>query len=412
MMAFETTEAFARRLDEEDPLAKYRSEFFIPKDANGNDVSYFTGNSLGLQPKRARQYVDEALNSWRLLAVEGHVSGPSPWLPYHEFLTNMTANVVGALPTEVVVMNTLTVNLHLMLTSFYRPTAERHAIAIEAGAFSSDRYAAVSHIELQGLEPGKSLIEMPPSDLLSTLDKCGKSIALVLLGNVNYLTGQAFPIAEITRLAKKHGFYVGLDLAHGAGNLLLSLHDWNVDFACWCSYKYLNGGPGAIGGCFVHERHAHFRGPRLSGWWGSNKSTRFEMKPQFDPISGAEGWQLSNPPIFSMAALRGALELFEEAGMKALWQKSITLTHYLETWLRECGNAFEMLTPHAPDERGCQLSVRTRSDPNRLLKHLKEDGIVCDLREPDTLRMAPVPLYTRFHDVYRLGRRLCDYVAV
>ncbi len=411
-MTFSDEMNLAERLDNEDTLKHYRSRFFIPKDENGNDVIYLCGNSLGLQPKTVRSYVEQELEDWARLGVEGHFQAKNPWMPYHELLTEQTARLVGAKPIEVVVMNTLTVNLHLMLVSFYRPTTRRHKIVIEAHAFPSDRYAVESQIRFHGFDPKRSLIELQPrfgeatlrtEDIEDVLEADGEEIALVLLGGVNYYTGQAFDLERITRAGHAQGCIVGFDLAHAAGNVVLKLHEWNVDFAVWCSYKYLNAGPGSIAGCFVHERYAHRVDlPRFAGWWGQNKHIRFHMGPTFDPIAGAEGWQLSNPPILPLAALRASMEIFDEVGMEALREKSIRLTSSLEALLRRQANRrFVIITPGDPEQRGCQLSMLVNERGRDLFEHLRRNGVVCDWREPNVIRIAPVPLYNTFSDVYR-----------
>jgi kynureninase len=398
-------EAYARELDAEDPLAKFREQFHIPKSKAGHDCIYLTGNSLGLQPKRAKQYINDELDDWATHGVEGHFHARHPWLPYHENLTASTARIVGALPEEVVVMNTLTVNLHLMMVSFYRPTRERSKILIEASAFPSDQYAVASQARFHGYDPAQTVIEVPHKmeDILKAIDQHGDEIALVLLGNVNYLSGQAFDIAEITKAAHRKGCRVGFDLAHGAGNLLINLHDAGPDFAVWCSYKYLNGGPGTLAGCFVHDRHARSKDiPRFSGWWGQNKATRFQMGPVFDPIPGAEGWQLSNPPIFQMATLRASMEIFDAATMPEIRKKSDKLTAYLESLLELLPQGFcQITTPKDPKKRGAQLSLKIPKGAKELTTRLTEAGVICDFREPDIVRAAPVALYNRFHDVYR-----------
>jgi kynureninase len=403
-------EAYARSLDASDPLARFRGEFLLPKGPNGEDCVYLTGNSLGLQPRKARPYIEEELEDWARFGVEGHFHGRHPWLPYHENLTASAARLVGALPTEVVVMNTLSVNLHLMMVSFYRPTRERFKILVEAGAFPSDQYAVASQARFHGFDPAQALLEVAHDEakILETLAREGKSVALVLLGNVNYLTGYAFDMAAITRAAHAQGCRVGFDLAHGAGNLPLRLHDDGPDFAVWCGYKYLNGGPGTLAGCFVHERHARAKElPRFAGWWGQNKATRFKMGPVFDPIEGAEGWQLSNPPIFQMAAMRASLELFDAATMPALRAKSERLTAYLESLLDELPRGFcELMTPRDPARRGCQLSLRIPRGGRELIQKLGAAGVICDFREPDIVRAAPVPLYNTFHDAYRFAEVL------
>jgi len=413
--SFEPGEAFARRMDEEDPLRRFRDEFLFPSDAHGGPVVYLAGNSLGLQPRKARGYIEQELDDWARYAVEGHQKARHPWLPYHEELTEQAARLVGAKPLEVVVMNSLTVNLHLMMVSFYRPTRERFKILVEGGAFPSDRYGVASQARFHGFSREQAVVEVSPrageatvrdEDLAEAIAREGSSLALVLLGNVNYLTGQAFDIAAVTRAAHAQGALVGFDLAHGAGNLLLDLHDAGPDFAVWCSYKYLNGGPGTVAGCFVHERHAHAREiPRFEGWWGHDKGTRFSMPPTFQALPGAEGWQLSNPPIFQLAALRASLELFDDATMPALRRKSERLTGYLAYLLGRLPEGFcRVLTPSEPRRRGAQLSLRIErgaGNPRDLLPRLAEAGVVCDFREPDVIRAAPAPLYCSFRDVFR-----------
>ena len=401
----------AHDLDAQNELTHFRQKFHIPKDANGSDAIYFTGNSLGLQPKTVRGYVEQELADWERLAVEGHVHAKSPWLQYHEFLTEPMARIVGAKPSETVVMNALTVNLHLMMVSFYRPTSERHKIVIEKGAFPSDQYAVESQIKLHGFDPATSLIQLSPrdgettllnQDILETIEREGDSVALIILGGVNYYTGQAFDMAAITEAGHHQGCIVGFDLAHAAGNLELKLHDWDVDFAVWCSYKYLNGGPGAVAGAFVHERHANSFGlPRFAGWWGNNKDTRFLMGPNFEPLSGAEGWQLSNPPILQMAALRASLEIFEDAGIANLRAKSEKLTAYLEYLLDQIDDErVSVITPRDRDQRGCQLSIRVKNADKSLFIAISDKGVVADWREPDVIRVAPVPLYNSYGDVF------------
>ncbi len=428
--AFQPGRDFAIALDRGDPLARFRDAFHIPRRDNGEDEIYFVGNSLGLLPKRTAKYVDAELEKWGRLAVKAHFSGENPWLPYHELLAEPMARLVGASASapssEVVTMNSLTVNLHLMMTSFYRPTRARHRILLEDRPFPSDDYALESQARLHGFDPAEALVRLGPNagkntidtaDVADVLEREGESIALVLLPGVQYYTGQAFDIEAITRLAHAKGCIVGFDLAHAAGNLVLRLHDWNVDFAVWCTYKYLNAGPGSVGGCFVHERHGYGTSPdlpRLAGWWGHEKESRFRMEPGFRPIPGAEGWQLSNPPILSLAAIRASLDVFTEAGgMEPLREKSLLLTGYLE-WLlvRELAASVEILTPGDPTQRGCQLSLRVKSRvPGKtVFERLESSGVTCDWREPDVIRVAPVPLYNRYDEVYRfveiLGKAL------
>lgn len=407
--AFEPGRDFAVALDRGDPLGRFRDEFHIPRRTNdGEEEIYFAGNSLGLLPKRTARYVEEELNKWERLAVKAHFSGPNPWMPYHELLASPMARLMGASPAEVVTMNSLTVNLHLMMASFYRPTRERHRILLEDRAFPSDDYALESQAALHSFDPEEALVRARPEDVARVLERDGGSIALVLLPGVQYYSGLAFDIEGITRLAHAKGCVVGFDLAHAAGNLVLRLHDWNVDFAVWCTYKYLNSGPGSVGACFVHERHGFGSSrdlPRLAGWWGHDKESRFRMEPGFRPIPGAEGWQLSNPPILSLAAIRASLDVFMEAGgMEPLREKSLRLTGYLE-WLlrREVGDAVEILTPRDPRQRGCQLSLRVKSKaPGRtVFEKLEASGVTGDWREPDVIRVAPVPLYNRYEEVHR-----------
>jgi kynureninase len=408
---FEAGRDFAQAMTAADPLAAYRDRFHIPKTSAGSDCVYLCGHSLGLQPKSARACVEQELQEWARLGVEGHFHARNPWMPYHERLTAPTARLVGALPSEVVVMNSLTVNLHLMMVSFYRPTPSRNKIVIESSAFPSDQYAVQSQISFHGYDPAASLLEIAPrfgdtairtEDIETLIAEKGQQVALVLLGGVNYYTGQAFDCSRITEAAQAQGCVVGFDMAHAAGNLQLQLHDWGVDFAVWCSYKYLNGGPGCVAGCFVHERHARNQElPRFAGWWGHDKSSRFQMPSRFQPIAGAEGWQLSNPSILSMAALRASMEIFDEATIARLRAKSETLTSYLEFLLaqEECEN-FSILTPRDPPQRGAQLSLQIKKGGRGVCERLAQRGIICDWREPDILRVAPVPLYNSFLDAH------------
>jgi kynureninase len=409
-MRFEKSEVFLERIEAQDPLRHFREKFLLPKHG-GRDVVYFTGNSLGLQPKAAAEYISQELKDWAELGVEGHLKAKNPWLPYHESVAAPLADIVGAKPVEVVAMNSLTVNLHLMMVSFYRPSRDRFKVMIEGGAFPSDRYAVDSQIRFHGYEPDRALIELSPKegeDCLRTEDIereiaiAGDRLALVMLGGVNYRTGQKFDMERVATAARKVGAAVGFDLAHAAGNVGLRLHDWDVDFAVWCSYKYLNAGPGAIAGAFVHERHAdNPKLPRFAGWWGHDKETRFLMGPDFSPLPGAEGWQLSNPPIFQLAALRASLDLFAEAGMDALLKKSALLTGYLEFLLAELGDErIGIITPSDPAERGCQLSIRVMNADKSLFNSITSKGVSVDWREPDVIRCAPVPLYNSFTDVH------------
>ena len=412
---FRLGEDFAAEMDARDPLARYRDLFAIPRKRDGNECIYLSGHSLGLQPKNARSYIEQELRDWADLGVEGHFHAKNPWMPYHRLLTEQTAALVGAEPSEVVVMNSLTVNLHLMMTSFYRPTAERHKIVIEAGAFPSDQYAVKSQITFHGFEPSSSLIELTPrenetcirnEDVESLIEREGRSIALILLGGVNYATGQVFDMAGITRAGHRQGCVVAFDLAHAAGNISLQLHDWGPDFAVWCSYKYLNGGPGCVGGCFVHARHSNAKDmPRFTGWWGHDERVRFRMEPEFQPMPGAEGWQLSNPPIMALAPLRASMEIFSAAGMAALRRKSLSITAYLEFLLEGIkSNAFSISTPKEPSRRGAQLSIQLRKHGRALCDRLIEEGVIGDWREPDVFRVAPIPLYNTYRDVYSFAK--------
>jgi kynureninase len=411
-LGFQPGVEFARATDRRDPLARFRQKFCFPKTRNGEDCIYLCGHSLGLQPRSAQAYVDQELQDWARLGVEGHHYARNPWIPYHRLLTEQTAMLVGAKPGEVVVMNSLTVNLHLMMVSFYRPTKARYKIVVERGAFPSDQYAVKSQVRFHGCNPESSLVELTPrageplmrdEDIESLIDREGDSIALILLGGVNYATGQAFDMEAITRAGHKQGCVVGFDLAHAAGNLPLRLHDWGPDFAVWCSYKYLNAGPGAVAGCFVHERHARaWDLPRFAGWWGHDEASRFQMESDFRPMTGAEGFQLSNPPILALAPLRAAMEIFAEAGMDRLRAKSIALTGYLEFLLNQnASTEFSIITPSEPDRRGAQLSLQIRRRGRRLCDRLAAKGVVGDWREPDIFRVAPVPLYNSHLDVHR-----------
>ena len=406
------TQALA--LDAADPLRPFRNEFLVPRHRERDQV-YFVGNSLGLQPRGARAQVLEVLDKWAGEAVEGHFSGPTAWMNYHGLVREPLARLVGAQPGEVVAMNTLTVNLHLMMASFYRPTRERPAILIEAGAFPSDRHAVESQIRLHGFDPATDLIEVQPDEAAGTLsmdaiaaaiEQHGPRLALVLWPGVQYRTGQAFDLAAITRLAHAQGAVAGLDLAHAVGNLPLSLHDDGADFAVWCHYKYVNAGPGAVAGCFVHERHGASNLPRLAGWWGHEAATRFRMAPEFVPSAGAEGWQLSNPPVLALAPLRASLEQFDRAGgMAVLRAKSEKLTGFLDSLVRRrLGDVLEIITPAEPARRGAQLSLRVAGGRERgreLFEYLRDTGILGDWREPDVIRISPAPLYNRYSDVLR-----------
>lgn len=413
---YESGLAFAAGMDAEDPLAGFRAHFLFPKTASGQGCIYLGGHSLGLQPRKTRDYIEPELQDWAQWGVEGHFRARNPWMPYHRLLTGQTAELVGARPEEIVVMNSLTVNLHLMMVSFYRPTRERHKILVEGGAFPSDQYAVKSQIKVHGFDPASSLIELTPrpgefclrdDDVNALIEREGESIALILLGGVNYATGQAFDLKAITAIGHAQGCVVGFDLAHAAGNLPLKLHEWGPDFSVWCNYKYLNGGPGCVGGCFVHERHARaWDRPRYAGWWGHDEKARFEMEPDFRPMVGAEGWQLSNPPILALAPLRASLEIFHRAGIERLRAKSVSLTGYLEFLLEEIDSPrFRVITPRQPERRGAQISMRIPDKGKMFCDELAAVGVIGDWREPDILRVAPVPLYNSYQDVYEFAER-------
>ena len=412
-MEYQNNIDFAKRMDKEDPLANYRSRFHVPGTSDGKPWLYFTGNSLGLQPKSTQQYIQEELEDWQNLGVEGHILGRKPWLPYHEMLTEKMCKIVGAKPIEVVIMNTLTTNLHLLMVSFYCPKPGKHKILIESDAFPSDRYAVESQLRFHGYNPSESLVEWRPrdgeellriEDLEDIIQREGDEIAMLLIGGVNYYTGQFLDLKKIAELGHSKGCTVGIDLAHGAGNIQPELHDSGVDFAAWCTYKYLNSGPGSLGGLFVHEKHAHNQElQRFTGWWSHNKETRFNMRQPFDLLPGAEGWQLSNPPILSMAAINASLDIFEEVGMVALREKSEKLTGYLEYLVNELSDGqIRIITPVSPQERGCQLSIQVRNADKSLHQKLMEKQVITDWREPDVIRCAPVPLYNTFEDVYNM----------
>ncbi|MEO0006117.1 MAG: hypothetical protein RJA20_313 [Bacteroidota bacterium] len=415
---FEPSIDFAHKLDQEDPLRSFREKFVFPQH-NGEPVLYFCGNSLGLQPHSVREAINAELDHWGEHAVEGHFRGEKPWMHYHKFLTEATARLVGALPHEVVVMNTLSVNLHLMMVSFYRPTGKRYKIIMEAGAFPSDQYAVESQVKFHGYSPADAIIEVSPlageetlrtADILETIAQHGDETALVLFSGVQYYTGQFFDLKSITEAAHRVGAYAGFDLAHAAGNLPLELHQWGPDFAVWCSYKYLNSGPGGPSGVFVHERHADSPElPRFAGWWGHDEGSRFRMEKGFRPMHGAAGWQLSNAQIFSFAAHLASLKIFDEAGMNRLREKSLKLTTYLEYILvkaRESGLEYSIITPEDSGSRGCQLSLLTGPGGRALFDRLTAQGVVTDWREPNVIRFAPVPLYNSFTDIWKLGQFL------
>ncbi len=416
---FRTDPAFARELDGADPLRSFRDQFHIPRTGDGVPVAYFAGNSLGLMPRDARGRIEQELDDWARLAVDGHFEAKTPWYSYHEVFRDGMARIAGARPDEVVVMNSLTANLHLMMMSFYEPRGDRRKILIDAPTFPSDLYAVRSQLSLRGCDPVHDLVIVEPDPGRQTiteerirelLDTRGHEIALTLLSGVNYYTGQAFDIGAITERAHAAGALAGWDLAHAAGNIALNLHDWNVDFAAWCGYKYLNGGPGTVAGCFVHERHGReIARKRLAGWWGNDPATRFRMhlEPEFIPKPGADGWQLSNPPILALAPLKASLEIFDAATLPRLRARSERLTGYLEFLIDALGtDRFEIITPRDPARRGCQLSLFVKNDPESLFAQLKTAGIVCDMRKPNVIRAAPVPLYNSFEDVRRFAEVL------
>jgi kynureninase len=406
-MNYNNTKEFALSLDAKDELRSYRDEFHIPLQKNGEEHVYMCGNSLGLQPKRTKEYLNQELEDWANFGVEGHFHAKNPWMPYHEFLSESYAKIVGAKQAEVVAMNTLTVNLHLMMVSFYQPTEKRHKIIIEGDAFPSDIYAVESQIKHHGLSPETSLIKLRPrdgesairtEDIQTIIEREGDEISLIMLGGVNYYTGQVFDFENIVKLGHAKGINVGFDLAHAAGNIKLELHKWGVDFAVWCSYKYLNSGPGSVAAAFVHERHHSTNLNRFAGWWGHNIEDRFKMPDRFNPIQSAEGWQLSNPPILSLAAIRASLSIFDEVGMDKLVAKSKELTNYLLYLLNTIDtDRIEIITP---EERGCQLSIRVQNGNKNLFDSITEKGVVADWREPDVIRVAPTPLYNSFQDVF------------
>ena len=420
---FSVDEKFVCDIDAQDPLRDFRDCFHLPLGKDGKPLIYFAGNSLGLMPKSARQILDEELDNWAKFGVDAHHAAGTPWYSYHEALRNPTARLAGAQPIEVICMNSLTVNLHLMMATFYRPTKSRFKVLMEDPAFPSDTYAIKTQIAHHGLDPKDALILARPrngeftirtEDIIDLIEKHADHLALVMFAGVNFFTGQLFDIAEITAAAHKRGIIVGFDLAHAIGNVPLLLHDWNVDFAVWCSYKYLNAGPGAIAGAFVHERHAtNTKLPRLAGWFGNDPNTRFRLhlEPEFIPVPSADGWQISNPPIFSMAPLRASLSIFDEVGgMERLRAKSIKLTGYLEFLLMEIGSKkFSVITPGDPNARGCQLSIVAHQHPKELHNELVAAGVKCDFREPNVIRVAPTPLYSTFHEVWRFAQILAQH---
>lgn len=418
-MHFENTKEFAERMDARDPLKNYRDRFIFPR-VDGKEVIYFTGNSLGLQPDNARQYVEEVMNDWGELAVEGHFHAEKPWWDYHERLSDKLAKVVGAKSSEITVMNTLTVNLHLLMVSFYRPTSSRYKIICEEKAFPSDQYLIASQVRFHGLDPQEAIVTLKrrkgehnfrKQDIIDTIKAVGDECALVLIGGVNYYTGQVFDIKQITRAAKEVGAFVGWDLAHAAGNIELKLHDWGVDFAAWCSYKYMNAGPGSASGCFIHGNYHGLKDiPRFEGWWGHNKERRFLMEPGFQPEPNANAWQISNAPVLALAPYLASLELFEEVGMEKLIAKRKQLVAYLEFILGEIDKqtpgSFEIITPSDQEERAAQLSVFLHGQGKELFKYLMKNGIIADWREPNVIRLAPAPFYCSFQDMYQFGQIL------
>ena len=414
-MIYEKSLSFARKLDKSDPLRAFRNKFHMPT-LNGNPAIYLTGNSLGLQPKAVREIVNEELDDWARLGVEGHVHARRPWVEYHKFTKKALAAIAGAKTSEVVAMNQLTVNLHLLMVSFYRPSGKRFKILAEAGAFSSDQYVFESQLKYHGYDPAEALVEIRPregesylrtEDIVRVIEENAENLSLILFGAVQYYTGQFFDVKTITDRGHKAGAIVGFDLAHAMGNVKLNLHDDGVDFAAWCSYKYLNSGPGAIAGAFVHERHGkNFDLPRFAGWWGHNEKERFAMKKGFHGMTGADGWQLSNHPVLQGAAHLASLEIIREAGMKALRKKSVQLTGYLEFWLNTIdpeNHYYKLLTPANPNERGCQLSLFMIQNGKKVFERLPGAGVIADWREPNVMRLAPVPLYNSFEDVFRFA---------
>jgi kynureninase len=422
-MTFTADEEFALKLDSEDSLHQFREKFHVPLGKDGKPLIYFAGNSLGLMPKGARQLVEQELDDWAKLGVDAHLEAATPWYTYHESLREPTARLVGAKPIEVICMNSLTVNLHLMMATFYRPTKSRFKILMEEPAFPSDTYAIKTQIIHHGLDPKHALVLARPrkgeftvrtEEIVDLIEKEGDQLAVVMIGGVNFFTGQLFDMPEIAKTAQERGIIVGFDLAHTVGNVPLALHDWNVDFAVWCSYKYLNAGPGAVAGAFIHERHAtNTKLPRLAGWFGNDPNTRFRLhlEPEFIPVPSADGWQISNPPIFSMAPLRSSLSIFDEAGgMEPLRAKSIKLTGYLQFLLEHGGSKrFTAITPRDADRRACQLSILAHEHPKELFKKLEAAGVKCDFREPNVVRAAPTPLYNTFHEVWRFAQILADH---
>jgi len=423
-MEYQSSLAFAKAQDQKDPLNSYREQFYLPKNKDGSNMIYFTGNSLGLQPKTTRAYIEQEMLDWQNLGVEGHFHGKNPWFYYHHFMENASAKLVGANPSEVVIMNGLTVNLHLMMISFYRPTKNRYKILIESTAFPSDKYAVASQASIHGFAPEDAVVEIKPrdgeetlrtEDILQKIKDLGDELALVMLGGVNYYTGQYFELEKITSVAHQVGAKCGFDLAHGVGNIPFKLHDWKVDFAVWCTYKYLNSGPGSVSGTFVHEKHGDNKEiVRLAGWWGNDEKTRFLMEDKFVPQSGAAGWQLSNAPVLSMASYRASLEIFENAGIENLRKKSIKLTGYLEHLVGDLNSKkimkpLNIITPKDPEQRGCQLSILTGDDGKALFDRLTKNDVIADWREPNVIRIAPVPLYNTFEECWQFVNILASF---
>ncbi|WP_109434869.1 kynureninase [Aquimarina sp. AU119] len=418
-MHFENTREFALQLDQQDKLREHRDQFLFPK-INGKQVIYFTGNSLGLQPKNTQKYVDDIMKDWADLAVEGHFYAEKPWWDYHERLAKPLSKIVGANEAEITVMNTLTVNLHLLMVSFYQPKGKRYKIICEEKAFPSDQYMLNSQVRFHGYDPDDAIIEIKKragehnfrtEDILKTIEAVGEECALILIGGVNYYTGQVFDMKTITKAGHDIGAFVGWDLAHAAGNIKLELHDWNVDFAAWCSYKYMNSGPGNASGCFVHERFHNKKDiPRFEGWWGTSKETRFLMKPEFEPMPNADAWQLSNAPVLSLAPYLASLELFDEVGMDALIEKRNRIVSYLEFILKEIDkevdSTFEIITPSAQKERATQLSVFLHGEGRALFEYLMKNGVITDWREPNVIRLAPAPFYCSYEDMFEFGQIL------
>jgi len=407
---------YAKKQDSQDPIAHMRDEFYIPKQENGEDEIYLCGNSLGLQPKKTAEYLNYELSQWQKLGVKGHFSGDFPWMPYHEFLADESAKLVGAKPSEVVCMNSLTANLHFMMVSFYQPSKNRHKILIEDHAFPSDHYAVESQIKFHGYDPKDSMILVKPrenedtirtDDILKIIEKQGDEIALIMLPGVQYYTGEVFDMQTITQTGQAKGCKVGFDLAHAAGNIVMHLHDWQVDFAAWCSYKYLNSGPGSVAGCFVHEKHHNNKDlPRFAGWWGHDKETRFEMENTFVPMQSTEAWQLSNPPILSLAAIRASLDTIKMAGgIEVLREKSIQLSAYLrEILMQELTDKISIITPSSDKASGAQLSIIVNTgDGKTIFDAIEAKGVTCDFRHPNVIRVAPVPLYNSYTDAYKFA---------